>query len=395
MYLLGMNGRGPVLIERLTELPKFNSKTDIGRLVIIENDKPYIGNINKWEQIIIKGICVFLDNISFGFESNSVDGSNIPIKYKKVETNIQNVADIIEKDLKSIKEGTYFNNSVIQPKSLNLNPSQNGLMATHIKVRDLNSNFNNEQNHLTIEQCLEGLIKRKGTDIKFGGSLVYKTITLTDSMSIFEAFETFFNTFTADLQANLINCKYYEFDPTGKSHCVDSNLQFAMDNLSNHLQNHKIIDHLDVQHDWGHCGQYLGTYGENLDPNGNCCDGPHLPLKFKTIQADEVKATVSDIDLGLGTTTTVQKYLTQLVREIQEIRNNLLTWTDVNGPGHHRTPNIPGSKWVYSVHLMQLSSDGYSNTGNYIGHASGICGPNALIVYQSGYFAEGFYMRVL
>lgn len=395
MQSVGLDARGPLFIERLTSKPKFSSPKDIGRLIIVENDIAYVGGMTDWQQIVISGICVKASNIDFGMDDDQVNASNIFLSQLDNTTDLQTLVNDYESRFKNIKPSTYFNDSSISPSKLNLEPSSGGLTAQDIWVRDLACNFGSKQYVLNIEGCLTTLVNRTGADIKFGGSLVYQGITIPNTCTIVDAFSIFFKSFTNDLTAKVIPCSYYEFDPTGKSHCVKSNLQTAMDNLSNHLQNHTIIDHLDVQHDWGHCGQYLGTYGENLDPNGNCCDGPHLPLKFKTIQADEIEATVGDIELNLGTTTTVQKYLTQLVREIQEIRNNLLTWTDVNGPGHHRTPNIPGSKWVYSVHLMQLSSDGYSNTGNYIGHASGICGPNTLIVYQSGYFAEGFYMRVL
>lgn len=326
MQSIGLDARGPLFIERLTSKPKFSSPKDIGRLIIVENDIAYVGGMTDWQQIVISGICIKASNIDFGMGDDQVNASNIFLSQLDNTTDLQTLVNDYESRFKKIKSSTYFNDSSISPSKLNLEPSSGGLTAQDIWVRDLACNFGSKQYALNIEGCLTTLVNRTGADIKFGGSLVYQGITIPNTCTIVDAFSIFFKSFTNDLTAKLIQCSYYEFDPTGKSHCVKSNLQTAMDNLSNHLQNHTIIDHLDVQHDWGRCRQYLGTYGGNDydSEQTSCCSSPHLPLKFKTIQAFEIDVTISQYDLfGLNNVTNLQQLVYTLIDQILEHRRRL------------------------------------------------------------------------
>lgn len=316
MQSIGLDSRGPLFIERLTTKPKFSAPKDIGRMIMVENDIAYVGGMTEWQQLVISGICVKASNIDFGMDNDQVNASHIQLNQLDEVIDLQSLVDDYESRFKKIKKATYLDNASITPELLNLAPESGGLTAKDIWVRDLACSFGTKQYAMNIEGCLTTLINRTGSDIKFGGSLVYQGITIPSTCTIVDAFSIFFKSFTNDLTAKLIPCSYYEFDPTGKSHCVTSNLQVAMDNLSNHLQNHTIIDHLDVQHDWGRCRQYLGTYGGNDydSEETSCCSSPHLPLKFKTIQAFEIDVTISQYDLlGLKSTSNLQELVYTLI----------------------------------------------------------------------------------
>lgn len=305
MYYQSGDFKGPVYTQRVTELPPFKKSRDWGRLITVENDSSYIGGIDGWHTFVPKDIEIYANNLQTGFNENEINAKHIPIMIPPnlEPTTVNDVLQELVINQQRIKEGKFFDEGVINYVNLNLDPTKNGMTARHILYSDLLNVFNNEPYNCTIEDVLDYLLQLKATQIPLGTSLAFRDqYSIPDGMMMSEVINFILKIADQNLQASNVKCSYYEPAPYGKTdHCIESDVQTALHSIYNTLYHHRIVDHLDVQHDWGRCGQYLGTCGINNDETDcNCANDVHLPLKFKYIKAHEIQTTVSNYMLLHG-----------------------------------------------------------------------------------------------
>lgn len=295
MYFQIGDFKGPIYAERLKSLPDFQYNRDCGRLVTIEKDKSYIGGITEWKPLSFEDMKIKANNLDIGFGVNQINASHILLRTKDGnEVNVQNTLNILIENDELIKTGNFFDKGVIKAESLNLDPLNGGLSDRSIMYYDQYHYIDPIPYAKPIGEAIDYALLRNGSQIPIGQTLMLgnQDAVFSDS-SIFDAIQFLADKYDAGANADTISCTYYAPDPTGKTHCVESTVQKAMTDLANQFYTHRIIDHLDVQHDWGRCGQYLGTCGHSEDEECDCClNDAHLPLKFKHIRACEIRTTV-------------------------------------------------------------------------------------------------------
>lgn len=289
MYYLGITPRGPLYVEKLTKLPSFDITKDIGRLIFVQNDQPYIGTIDGWITITLQDKSVKEKHIDFGLNIGQVNAKSIPILYNYKSITLNDLADIYNDNFDKIKSGIYFDPNCIGAKSIDFT-LYSGVTGNLIYINDLKTLFSAAGLPKTIYECLDILNSKTGKDILIGQDLVSGNMKYNKTMSISDVlFKIVEKQNYEQLTADDIPCRYTSYVPYLTSHCVDGTVQQAIENAESYIHGHRLIDHMDVQSDYGKCHQYLGTYGNSED---NCCSGPCMPLKFKYIYADEIKMQV-------------------------------------------------------------------------------------------------------
>lgn len=115
--------------------------------------------------------------------------------------------------------------------------------------------------------------------------------------------------------------------------CKKSFIEDAIADLYYKIEYQKLIDHKDIKHDYGVCGEYLHTDG-NLDIT---LSPSHTPLKFKKIEAREISSVIERpqclshfISGTIPTTTSLQDFLNKIVLCFHSIWDKKLSLTASN-----------------------------------------------------------------
>lgn len=255
--------KGKLWIQVLQQLPAWVPE-DCGRIVfILSKDNAYLGTSHGWEpyglfERCIKNRFVDWDDQLLGTD-DKISAKNIPIKFEDVNDNIQHSMDLVSLYFANLRDGKDFHTAAIKAKSIDL-ASKDGVTADKIMVRDVPGCFSSTAFKYSIEDALNQLCQRRADGIKLSKTSAFGSIIALENSTVQSALEEL-EEYVSDLKASQIDCNFWAFTANEGS-CYEMTLQQALNKIYSKFSNLKIEELVDVQKNYGQCGQVLKSCGE-------------------------------------------------------------------------------------------------------------------------------------
>ena len=290
--------KGKFWVQILSELPGW-SKSDIGRIVFsMVDNNIYFGSNFGWRLCglsdkVIKHYHVDWDD-QFTNDPTKISSLNIPAQYEGTNTTIQDSLNYISNQFLELKNGIGFEDYIFNARHID-SITPNGLTSEDIRVQDIRGCFSSTPYSISIETALYNLCSRRADEVLLSKLSQFGSIIPISGQNVQEALEELEN-YIAHLKADMIECNFWPFD-ANDSECYTTDVQDALGKLFSKFKDFKIIELIDVQKDYGECGQVLKTCGPVL---GECCDfDTNVHARWSNLEAYEIGCKLVNYDANV------------------------------------------------------------------------------------------------
>lgn len=290
--------KGKFWVQVISELPDW-SKSDVGRLVFsLRDNNIFFGSNFGWRLCglgdkVVKHFHVDWD-VNLSNDPTKISSLNIPARYKDNIFTIQDALDSLSIEIDGLKFGIGFEDYIFKARHID-SFTPDGLTSEDIRVQDIRGCFSSVPYSLSIEDALYNLCSRRADEILLSKYSQFGSIIPISGQNVQESLEEL-EKYIAHLKADMIECNFWPFD-ANDSECYTTDVQDALAKLFSKFKDFKIIELIDVQKDYGECGQVLKTCGPVL---GDCCDfDTNVHARWDYLQASEIGCKLINYDANV------------------------------------------------------------------------------------------------